>query len=139
VEHERLKHAIAGSLKLSNEGHNREALQLIDDVISEAMTEGEELWAFTLMRHADILNTAGGQPRRSLLKHYYQKYLNYRPDNPRALYGLADVAMEEGEIEVAKQYARRCHRSLSRTTDEVAKKDLFDLVLERWPELSDQS
>ena len=49
---------------------------------------------------------------------------------------MADLAVEEGETEMAKQYARRCHEALLRTTDEVAKKDLFDLVLERWPELS---
>jgi Tfp pilus assembly protein PilF len=135
VEHERLKQAIAGSLTLCNEGHHREALQLMDDVIAEAMADGEELWAFTLIRHAEILNTTAGQPRRSLLKHYYEQYLTYRPENPRALYGLADVAVEEGETEMAKQYASRCHQALLRTTDKVAKKDLFDLVLERWPEL----
>jgi hypothetical protein len=134
VEHERSKRAVLGSLDLSMQGHHEQALHLMDDVIAEAIREGEELWAFTLIRHAEILSTRAGQPHFSLLKHYYQRYLTYSPENPRALYALADVAMEEGEIEVAKQYARRCHQSLLRTTDEVAKRDLFDLVLERWPE-----
>jgi hypothetical protein len=72
-----------------------------------------------------------------LLSTHYEQYLTYSADNPRALYGLADVAMQEGEIEVAKQYARRCYRVLLKSADELAKKDLLDLVLERWPEVSE--
>jgi hypothetical protein len=108
----------------------------MDDVIAEAIREGEELWAFAFIRHAAILN-ASGQPDRSLLKYYYEQYLTYRPENPRALYELADVAMQEGQTDMAKQYAKRCHQALLQTEDERAKKDLLDLILERWPKLSE--
>jgi Tfp pilus assembly protein PilF len=88
------------------------------------------------LNHAAILSVSG-PPDRSLLKRYYEQYLTYRPENPRALYGLADVAVKEGQTEIAKQYAKRCHQALLQTEDETARKDLLDVVLERWPELSE--
>ena len=83
------------------------------DAIAEAIRESEELWAFACIRHAAILN-GSGLPDRS-----------------------ADVAINEGQLDVAKQYAKRCHQALLQTSDEVAKKDLLDLVIERWPQVSE--
>ena len=51
-----MKNAVLGSLKLSNSGKHQEALQLMDEIIAEAMREGEELWAFTFIDHAALLN-----------------------------------------------------------------------------------
>lgn len=138
MNQERINNALVDSLKLSASGQPQEALRLLDEVIAEAMREGEELWAFIFIDHAAVLS-ARGQPDRSLRKRYYEQYLTYRPENPRALYGLADVAMEDGQTETAKLYAKRCHQALLETEDKIAKKDLFDLVLERWPELSSKS
>jgi hypothetical protein len=45
--------------------------------------------------------------------------------------------MEDGQTEIAKQYAKRCHQAILRSDDEKIKKDLLDLVLQRWPELAE--
>jgi Tfp pilus assembly protein PilF len=91
----------------------------MDEVITEAIREGEESWTFVFIRHAAILN-ASGQPDRSLLKHYYERYLTYRPENPRALFGLADVTEKDGQTYLAMQYFKRCRQALSLTQDEIA-------------------
>ena len=119
VKDERAKNAVLGSLKLSTEGHHQEALRLMDDVITEAIREGEESWAFVFIRHAAILN-ASGQPDHSLLKRYYEWYLTHSPENPRALFGLADVTERDGQTYLAMQYFKRCLQALLLTQDEMA-------------------
>jgi Tfp pilus assembly protein PilF len=107
VKDERLHNALIGSLKLSGLGQYQEALRLMDEVIAEAIKEGDELTALVLIDHAALLN--GVKRDRSLAKHYYEQFLTHSPESPRVLYELADAAMEDGQIEVAKQYAKRCH------------------------------
>jgi hypothetical protein len=135
VNQKRAHDALLGSLKLSISGQHEDALRLMDDVITEAIREREDSWVFLFINHAAILNQSGF-PDRSLLKHYYEQYLTNSPDHPRALYGLADVAMKDGQTETAKQYAKRCHEAILQSDDAKVKKDLLDLVLERWPELA---
>ena len=131
----RVHDALVHSLQLSTSGQAQEALQLIDGVITEAINEGDDSSAFLLIDQAALLTNVGRD--RSILKHYYEKYLTFSPDHPRALYGLADVAMGEGQTEIAKQYAKKCHGAILRSHDEKIKRDLLDLVLERWPEVAE--
>lgn len=131
----RVHEALVGSLDLSISGQAKEALRLMEEVITEAMKEGDDSSAFLLIDHAAILTGKGRD--RSVLKHYYEQYLISCPEHPRALYGLADVAMEGGQTEIAKQYAKRCHRAILLSHDEKIKRDLLDLVLERWPEVAE--
>lgn len=132
MKDERLHNALIGSMKLSASGKQKEAFRLMDEVIFEAMEERDELTALLLIDHAALLNGSGRD--RSLAKHYYEQFLRRSPDNPRVLYQLADVAMEEGQTEVAKQYAKRCHQAILQSNNEKIKQDLLDLVLQRWPE-----
>jgi hypothetical protein len=134
VKDEREHNAIMDSLRLSKSGQHQEALRLMDEVIAEAIEEGDYLSLYILIDHAALLNGKGRD--RSVVKHHYEQYLASSPENPRALYGLADVAMEEGQPEIAKQYAKRCYHAILRSDDEKVKRDLLDLVLERWPELA---
>ena len=62
------------------------------------------------------------------MKHYYEKSLAFYPENPRALSGLADVAKEQGELELAKQYAARCYKALI-GGDEFLKKERLETLL----------
>jgi hypothetical protein len=135
VKDERLHNALLGSLELSSSGQHQEALRLMDEVIAEAVKEGDDLSVLVLIDHAALLN--GVKRDLSLLKHYYEQFLTYSPENPRALYELADVAMEEGQIEIARQYAKKCHQAILQSDDNKIKQDLLDLVLERWPELAE--
>ena len=138
MEKERKKDALLGSLKLSMSGHHEEALRLMDDVIAEAIQDGEDSWVVIFIDHAAILNQSGF-PDRSLLKHYYEEYLTHSSENPMALYRLADLAMKDGQTETAKQYAERCHQAILRSGDDNIKQELLDLVLERWPEVADRA
>lgn len=137
MEDERLHNALLGSLRLSGSGRHQEALRLMDKLITETIEEGDGLTALVLIRHAALLN--GGGVDRSLVKLYCQQFLTYNPENPRVLYESADVAMEEGQIEIAKLYAKRCHQAILKSDDAKLKKDLLNLVLERWPEIADRS
>jgi Tfp pilus assembly protein PilF len=69
------------------------------------------------------------------VKHYYKQSLASDPDNPRAWYGLASVALEQGETEMAKQYAIRCHAALVQSEDGVIKPGLLELLAKHWPDV----
>ena len=135
MKDKRVHDALVGSLDLWQAGHQQEALRLMDEVITEAIKEGDDSSAFLFIDHAAMLSPNGGRDR-SILKHYYEQYLTSRPEHPRALYGLADIAIEDGQTEIAKQYAKRCYEAILQSNDHKIKRDLLDLVLERWPEVA---
>ena len=109
----------------------------MEEVIAEAIKEGDELTALVVIDHTALLNGAGRD--RSLAKLYYERFLTSSPDSPRVLYELADTAMEDGQIEIAIQYAKRCHQAILQSDDAKLKTELLDLVLERWPEVAHKS
>ena len=126
------------SLRLAGLGQHEEAVRLVDELISDAIKEGDETAAFIFIRHAAIVSMTGTLDY-ALMKRDFELYLTHYPENPRALYELADLAVKDGQADLARQYATRCYRSLLQSTDEKAKKDLFELVLERWPAVSEQA
>jgi tetratricopeptide (TPR) repeat protein len=128
----RLKSAINISLDLSKSGQYDEAFRLLDVVIAEAVEERNSSRVLMLCHHAAILSQRKGD--LPLRRHYYEQSLAYSPENPMALYGLADAAHEEGRAEDARRYAERCHRAILQTNDEIVRRGLLDLVLTRWPD-----
>ena|SRR5579862_2330828 len=137
MNNERLHNALIDSLNLSGSGQHQEARRLMEDIIAEAIKEGDELTALVVIDHTAMLNSDGRD--RSLAKHYYEQFLTSSPDSTRMLYESANAAMEDGQIEIAKQYAKRCHQAVLRSDDKKIKRDLLDLVLERWPEVADRA
>src|SRR5262249_826374 len=71
----------------------------------------------------------------TLVKHYYGQSLTYRPENPVALYGLAEVALKQGDTDLAKQYAKRSYDAALQGDDAIAKHGLLDLIAKRWPDI----
>jgi len=71
----------------------------------------------------------------SLVKHYYGQSLTYSPENPVALYGLAEVALKQGDTDLAKQYAKRSYDAALQGDDAIAKHGLLDLIAKRWPDI----
>jgi hypothetical protein len=134
VGDEQLHNALLSTLRLSGSGQLQEALQIMDELIAEAISGGDGSTALVLIGHAALLNDNGRD--RSLVKLYYDRFLTQNPENARVLYESADEAMEDGQIELAKLYAKRCHNALLKSDDAKLRKDLFDLVLERWPEVA---
>jgi hypothetical protein len=53
------------------------------------------------------------------------------------LSGLADVVKEEGELELAKEYAVRCYKALMEG-DDFLKDARLERLLKNWPELARQ-
>jgi tetratricopeptide (TPR) repeat protein len=112
---------------------NEEALRLLDGVIALAVGENEKRWVLTLSHHAaNISNLLGDLSR---VKQYYRKSLEFNSENPRALAGLADVAQEQGELELAKEYAARCYKALMEG-DDFLKQERLETLLKKWPEFS---
>ena len=118
--------AMSSSARLTQQGNNEEALQLLDGAIARAISENENRWVLTLSHHAAVISNFLGN--WSQVKHYYEKSLAFYPENPRALSGLADVAKEQGELELAKQYAARCYKALI-GGDEFLKKERLETLL----------
>jgi len=138
TEENRFRVAIPGSLKLVEQGEHAEALKLLDDAIAEAKRDQNVSWIRTLCHHAAIVSRF--TENLTSAQHYYEESLASDPENARALYGLATVALDQGHLEIAKQYAKRSHAAnLRREDDEVLKQALLDLLLKHWPDLAEKS
>lgn len=121
------------SAKLAQQGDHEEALRLLDGEITIASKENDKQWVLTLSHHAAVIsNFLGNQSR---VKHYYQHSLAFNPENPRALSGLADVAKDEGELGLAKEYAARCYKALMEG-DDFLKDVRLEMLLEKWPDVA---
>jgi Tfp pilus assembly protein PilF len=68
-------------------------------------------------------------------KHYYEKSLEFNPENPIALYGLAEVALKQGHLDLAKQYAKRSYDATVQGDDEMVRHGLLDLIAMKWPDI----
>jgi hypothetical protein len=125
--------AMSSSARLAQQGDNDAALRLLDGAIARAIGENENRWVLTLSHHAAVISNFLG--KLTLVKQYYEKSLEFNPENPRALSGLADVAKEQGELELGKQYAARCYKALMEGDDSL-KKERLETLLKKWPEVS---
>jgi tetratricopeptide (TPR) repeat protein len=125
----RFKDAMTASARLSLEDGDK-ALRLLDDAIALAVGEHENRWVLTLSHHAAVISNFLG--KAELVKSYYQQSLAFNPENSRALYGLAKVAKEQGEVELARAYAVRCHKALL-SGEDFLKDAQLELLLKHWP------
>jgi len=129
----RYRDAMTASTKLTQQNDNEEALRLLDDAIAMAISENENQMVLTLSHHAAVISNFLGN--LSQVKHYYEKSLEFNPENPRALFGLADVAKEQGELELAKEYAARYYKALMEG-DDFLRDSRLERLLKKWPELA---
>ena len=129
----RYRDAMTESTKLMQQGQNEEALRLLDDAIAMAISENENRWVLTLSHHAAVISNFLRNFSRE--KHYYEKSLEFNPENPIALYGLAEVALEQGDTELAKLFAKRSYDATVQGDDEMAKRGLLDLIALKWPDI----
>jgi hypothetical protein len=49
------------------------------------------------------------------------------------------VALDQGQLEIAKQYATRCHTAILRCDDEILKQGLLDPLVKHWPDIAENS
>jgi tetratricopeptide (TPR) repeat protein len=126
--------AVTASTKLARENYE-EALRVLDEAIAMAISENENRWVLTLSHHAAIISKFVGNLAR--VKEYYKQSLAFNPENPRALSGLADIAEEQGELELAKHYATRSYKALMEG-DDFLKDAQLEMLLKKWPDLPQQ-
>lgn len=135
TEENRFRKAITESLKLVERGEHSEALKLLDEAIAQAKRDEYGSWVRTLCHHAAIVSRFAEDLTSA--QHYYEESLVSNPENAGALYGLATVALDQGHLEQAEQYAKRCHTAILRSDDdEVLKQGLLDLLLKQWPDIA---
>ena len=127
---------MSNSVRLLQQDKYEEALKLLDESIAEAVRERQISWIRTLSHHAAVISNF--MENLQLEKHYYQQSLTFDPENPRALYGLAKIAREQGEPDVARQYAARCHKAIVEGDNEIMKEGLLELVVKNWPEFAEK-
>ena len=133
TEQNRVKVAISNGLELVEQGKHEAALKLLDESIAEAVRENNVPWIRTLCHHPAIVSRF--TENLASAKCYYEQSLNSDPENARALYGLATVALDQGEPSIAKQYALRCRTAILESDDELVRV-LLDLVVKHWPDLA---
>ena len=108
------------------------ALRLLDEAIAEAVGKDWKRSIQTLCHHAAVLcRFSDSLPLR---KHYYELSLRHNPGSYRALYGLATVALDEGQTDVARQYAKQACDAIIASDDVLADRWL-DLIRTRWPDI----
>lgn len=131
-ELDQLTRVMRDSNELWRMGEPRMALELLDESIAEAIRQKKDQWVQVLCRHAALISESVGDLPRA--KEYNEQALVHGPDNPMALYGLAKVLHDQGETELAQQYAAKCKEAVVRSGSEIYQ-GVLDLIAKRWPEL----
>ncbi len=116
----KFRDGITESARLLKHNDPQQALSLLDELLAQAIQENEASWVCTLCHHAAIISNFLGN--QELVEHYYRQSLVFVPENPAALYGLAKVERERGELETARQYAARCYKAIIHGDDEIMKR-----------------
>lgn len=133
---EQVRRAVNGSVELWRLGKQQQALKLLNDAIADSIRDKAGRSVCTLCHHAAVLCQSAGAV--GMVKHYYEQSLTHSPENPRALYGLAKVALEQGNADLAEAYAKRSYAATVQEDDEIAKHGLLDLIALHWPEIGAQ-
>jgi Tfp pilus assembly protein PilF len=129
---DRVKQAVRESAAFSTNGEFAKALKVLDDALAEAVNQNNPHWVRILSHHAAAICDYMGN--LDLAASYYKLSLAHAPDNPMALYGLADVLFKQGETQDARQYALRCYVSSVRLGGRESRA-FAELLAKRWPEL----
>jgi hypothetical protein len=116
--------------ELVGRGEGQSAMQLLDDYLAEAGQDRKlrighlgHFAALTAVQLGD-LNTA---------RRYCEECLAYSPEDPMALYALADCLARQGEIDEARRRVADCRRA-ALSKGEVVRKIMFELVEKRFPD-----
>jgi ATP-dependent Clp protease ATP-binding subunit ClpA len=118
--------------QLVSRGEGRSALQLLDDFMAEP---GQDKLRMSLLHFAAVTAMQVGDLK--IAQRYCEERLSYTPQNPMALYALADCLARQGEIDEAGRRAADCRRAALSRGDEQGK-GIVELVEKRFPELKGQ-
>jgi tetratricopeptide (TPR) repeat protein len=116
--------------ELVSRGEGQSAMQLLDDYMAEAGQDRKlrirDLGHFAAVTAAQLgdLNTA---------RRYCEECLAYTPEDPMALYFLADCLARQGETDEARRCVADCRRA-ALSKGEVLGKVMVELVEKRFPD-----
>jgi len=118
-------------------GEHGEALKLLEHSRAEAKRDHDVSWIRTLCHHAAIVSKFN--ENLTSAQHCYEESLASGPEKARALCGLAAVALDQGQLEIVKQYATRCHTAILQCDDEILKQGLLDPILKHRSDVVENS
>jgi tetratricopeptide (TPR) repeat protein len=127
--------AIKRSTELLEIGETQEAFETLDTFLMAAVDENRSDWVRLVAGTGAVMADAAGEHERA--KRYYEQSLSYAPNDPQALYGLAKAMLNQGQPELAKQYATRSYE-LSNAMSTDLHNGLTELILKEWPELDER-
>jgi hypothetical protein len=116
--------------ELVSGGEGQSALRLLDDYLAEP-GQDRKLRIRSLGHFAAITAVQLGD--LDTARRYCEERLAYTPDDPMALYLLADCLARQGETDEARRRAADC-RSAALSKGEVVAKVMVDLLEERFPD-----
>lgn len=127
-----LRDTIRHVSELVGRGKGRKALKLLEQYFAEPGRERELRMRF-LGQFAAVQATRAGDLKAA--QGYCEELLSYDPQDPLALYALADCLAQQGEADEARKRASDCHRLAQSRGDEIGK-GVVELVERRFPELN---
>jgi len=134
AELEELKNAVRDSTALWKKGQGREALKLLDGLIAKAKQENLDVWVKVLALHASTLSHSVGDLDSA--KRYSEQVLAYEPENALALFKVADILLQQGRADAAKEYAAKSY-ALAIASDTKEGQGLAELLTRKWPEIGE--
>ena len=109
-------------------------MQFLDDFIAEPGQDRK--MRMMLMGHfAAITALQIGDFKTA--QRYCEECVTYTPEDPMALYALADCLARQGKTDEARQRAAACRKAALLRSDEIGK-GLVELVEKRFPELKER-
>jgi tetratricopeptide (TPR) repeat protein len=116
--------------ELLSRGEGQSALQLLDDYMAEA-GQDRKLRIRYLGHFAAV--TAAQLGDLDTARRYCEECLAYTPEDPMALYVLADCLARQGEIDEARRRVADCRRA-ALSKGEALGKVMVELVEKRFPD-----
>jgi Flp pilus assembly protein TadD len=117
--------------ELVSRGEGRKAAQLLDDFMAKP-GQDRKLRMRLLGHFAAVTATQIGDLKTA--QRYCEERLSYTPQDPMALYALADCLARQGETDEAGRRAADCRRA-ALSQDDALGKGIVELVEKRFPEL----
>lgn len=127
---EKGRNLIQETLELARRGETEHALNLLDDVVNEAIEEDRGTWVPILCKHGAIIAQAEGDRARQIS--YEESALPYVPDYRFAAYNLALLLLNDGQVARAERYASEAHK-LSITSEAEDDRNLVAAIRLQWP------
>jgi len=123
---------IMHSLELARNGQIEEIFTALDSAIAEVPEQHRGDPGVLLMRHAALLAKAKGKRDREI--EYTKQALPYAKDYSFAAYNFSQLLLEDGQVDLARQYATEAYK-LSCVSEGETDRDLVVAIIKLWPSI----